>query len=100
MALVFRMFMVIVGLVMYFHGLLVIPYHFFFFSSRRRHTRSKRDWSSDVCSSDLADRRGLGQCPDGGLRRGSGTQSLVSAKGPASDPYTPMLGSREATRRG
>src|SRR5207249_8230331 len=28
---------------------------FFFFSSRRRHTRSKRDWSSDVCSSDLSD---------------------------------------------
>src|SRR5207247_2913535 len=27
-----------------------------FFSSRRRHTRSTRDWSSDVCSSDLADR--------------------------------------------
>src|SRR5699024_11356967 len=26
-----------------------------FFSSRRRHTRSKRDWSSDVCSSDLTD---------------------------------------------
>src|SRR5207302_6032811 len=26
---------------------------FFFFSSRRRHTRSSRDWSSDVCSSDL-----------------------------------------------
>src|SRR5215469_3681620 len=26
---------------------------FFFFSSRRRHTRSLRDWSSDVCSSDL-----------------------------------------------
>src|SRR5437868_8664387 len=26
---------------------------FFFFSSRRRHTRSKRDWSSDECSSDL-----------------------------------------------
>src|SRR5207249_9425668 len=25
----------------------------FFFSSRRRHTRSKRDWSSDVCSSEL-----------------------------------------------
>src|SRR5699024_11494860 len=25
----------------------------FFFSSRRRHTKSKRDWSSDVCSSDL-----------------------------------------------
>src|SRR5690625_7610720 len=29
----------------------------FFFSSRRRHTRWPRDWSSDVCSSDL--RRGL-----------------------------------------
>src|SRR5260370_18554798 len=26
---------------------------FFFFSSRRRHTRFKYDWSSDVCSSDL-----------------------------------------------
>src|SRR5690625_7426315 len=26
---------------------------FFFFSSRRRHTRWPRDWSSDVCSSDL-----------------------------------------------
>src|SRR5699024_12130321 len=26
---------------------------YFFFSRRRRHTRSKRDWSSDVCSSDL-----------------------------------------------
>src|SRR5699024_12237803 len=29
-------------------------HYMFFFSSRRRHTRSKRDWSSDVCSSDLA----------------------------------------------
>src|SRR2546422_2075092 len=28
---------------------------FFFFSSRRRHTRCSRDWSSDVCSSDLDD---------------------------------------------
>src|SRR3989449_8283930 len=27
----------------------------FFFSSRRRHTRCSRDWSSDVCSSDLAE---------------------------------------------
>src|SRR5207302_5312915 len=30
---------------------------FFFFSSRRRHTRFSRDWSSDVCSSDLSRRR-------------------------------------------
>src|SRR5206468_8524696 len=27
----------------------------FFFASRRRHTRSDRDWSSDVCSSDLTE---------------------------------------------
>src|SRR3712207_7309801 len=30
-------------------------YVFYFFSSRRRHTRYWRDWSSDVCSSDLPD---------------------------------------------
>src|SRR5690349_23910033 len=38
--------------------LLLIPLFYlqcFFFSSRRRHTRSLRDWSSDVCSSDLLD---------------------------------------------
>src|SRR3712207_1369050 len=34
---------------------------FFFFSSRRRHTRYWRDWSSDVCSSDL-----LAETPEGG----------------------------------
>src|SRR5690625_3216570 len=32
------------------------PLIFFFFSSRRRHTRWPRDWSSDVCSSDLVSR--------------------------------------------
>src|ERR1041385_4198336 len=32
---------------------------FFFFSSRRRHTRCSRDWSSDVCSSDLDHSKGL-----------------------------------------
>ena len=32
----------------------------FFFSSRRRHTRLVRDWSSDVCSSDLLYNRALG----------------------------------------
>src|SRR2546422_7247407 len=34
---------------------------FFFFSSRRRHTRCSRDWSSDVCSSDLIATELLGQ---------------------------------------
>src|SRR5207249_9564544 len=45
----------------------------FFFSSRRRHTRSKRDWSSDVCSSDL-----------GALR---GSLVVVGSSDFASDPY-------------
>src|SRR2546429_8315434 len=36
---------------------------FFFFSSRRRHTRCSRDWSSDVCSSDLF------LCVEAGLRQ-------------------------------
>src|SRR5690554_8031635 len=34
--------------------MITIKQLFFFFSSRRRHTRCGRDWSSDVCSSDLA----------------------------------------------
>src|SRR2546430_8173817 len=36
---------------------------FFFFSSRRRHTRFDCDWSSDVCSSDLADETNPSQTP-------------------------------------
>src|SRR3712207_8691058 len=32
---------------------IILAWTFFFFSSRRRHTRYWRDWSSDVCSSDL-----------------------------------------------
>src|SRR5690242_20746222 len=36
-----------------FFGIVVFCF-FFFFSSRRRHTRLTCDWSSDVCSSDLA----------------------------------------------
>src|SRR5437868_11903731 len=46
---VFRLFCV-------FCSVLYVFCFFFFFSSRRRHTRSKRDWSSDVCSSDLVRR--------------------------------------------
>src|SRR6266498_5388345 len=33
---------------------MITMFIFFFFSSRRRHTRCGRDWSSDVCSSDLS----------------------------------------------
>src|SRR5690606_41184201 len=46
-------------------GCFFVILFFFFFSSRRRHTRFSRDWSSDVCSSDLVicpyelDRKGL-----------------------------------------
>src|SRR2546421_2761552 len=39
----------------------IIFYFFFFFSSRRRHTRSDRDWSSDVCSSDRSEERRVGK---------------------------------------
>src|SRR5690349_21889915 len=39
---------------LFFFFIVVLFVFFFFFSSRRRHTRSLRDWSSDVCSSDLA----------------------------------------------
>src|SRR5436309_12360702 len=41
-------------LFLFFYVMLVYLF-FFFFSSRRRHTRFSRDWSSDVCSSDLGD---------------------------------------------
>src|SRR5260221_14045340 len=42
----------------------------FFFSSRRRHTRSLCDWSSDVCSSDLAMEVALdGECSQVIVRR-------------------------------
>src|SRR3712207_6457557 len=41
---------------------------FFFFSSRRRHTRYWRDWSSDVCSSDLAGAAGPQRADPAGLR--------------------------------
>src|SRR3712207_7702002 len=41
---------------------------FFFFSSRRRHTRYWRDWSSDVCSSDLFEIKGSGMRMGGGAK--------------------------------
>src|SRR5690554_1730582 len=55
---------------MYVNSLFFI--FFFFFSSRRRHTRCGRDWSSDVCSSDLQkdglvdayDNNAMGVCAD------------------------------------
>src|SRR2546421_8265528 len=49
----------------------------FFFSSRRRHTRSDRDWSSDVCSSDLG---AMARAAD---RAGIQFRTLNASKGPA-----------------
>src|SRR5690606_39540744 len=51
-----------------------ILYHYvgcfyFFFSSRRRHTRFSRDWSSDVCSSDLVG-DGAAENPEAGWSGG------------------------------
>ena len=42
---------------------------FFFFSSRRRHTRLRRDWSSDVCSSDLKPSKEIFNTDKIGLRK-------------------------------
>src|SRR2546429_2028539 len=44
---------------------------FFFFSSRRRHTRCSRDWSSDVCSSDLVGKLTFFRVYSGVLAAGS-----------------------------
>src|SRR5699024_9876889 len=55
----------------------------FFFSSRRRHTRSKRDWSSNVCSSDLiaTGKVGLGVKSEGDLII-SGTKGYIYVPSP------------------
>src|SRR6266496_5880718 len=70
----------------------------FFFSSRRRHTRSLRDWSSDVCSSDLhLERGGLA----GGHRglRDAGRDGLAAA-GRGGPRRGAARGTRQARSRG
>src|SRR5438105_11666791 len=60
---------------------------YFFFSSRRRHTMSTRDWSSDVCSSDLAPLGGrVRRGPEGRRRPRSPAAVPASGVGPASGP--------------
>src|SRR5688500_10557077 len=50
----------------------------FFFSSRRRHTRLQGDWSSDVCSSDLARKFRLNYAPHFGMFREHAGPDLVA----------------------
>src|SRR5699024_11260066 len=81
----------------------------FCFSSRRRHTSSKRDWSSDVCSSDLPDdvsselfddccpRASPHQkCAPLGERRGRGTFSSFE---PLRQPACPVGSVRQKAHR-
>src|SRR5207249_5340907 len=60
------------------------------FSSRRRHTRSKRDWSSDVCSSDLPPRTAVTQRWD--MWRYAKVMPLADGEQPVSlgEGLTPM----------
>src|ERR1022692_5244693 len=55
-------------------------FFFFFFSSRRRHTRLQGDWSSDVCSSDLAnvlvEMEQLNLVPGDSRKSGEGLEAL------------------------
>src|SRR5207249_5497676 len=67
---VFYLFLLFINLLCFFFCFVFFFFFlffifFFFFSSRRRHTRSKRDWSSDVCSSDLPNlgAHGVAKCP-------------------------------------
>src|SRR5437868_8541018 len=78
----------------------------FFFAGGRRHTRSKRDWSSDVCSSDLiAASRGLRGAPGAERRRGGGRLPGNVARGGAgrrrAGAHRPVLdGQQRDPRRG
>src|SRR5690625_6349618 len=85
-----------------------------FFSSRRRHTRWPRDWSSDVCSSDLDGAAGAGTpggaagagTPDGAEGAGESdpvesaetaeSEDFVDSAAPGSSPQPDALGSDES----
>src|SRR5579885_3774032 len=65
----------------------------FFFSSRRRHTRSKRDWSSDVCSSDL------GRPSTYRLPKMAATRLFIQQEnGANSAPFVERKGAREEVK--
>src|SRR2546422_11563511 len=62
---------------------------FFFFSSRRRHTRCSRDWSSDVCSSDLLAAHGSEAICHSKILEGHAQPGMVII---GSDSHTPHAG--------
>src|SRR5579883_2109619 len=64
---------------------------FFFFSSRRRHTRFSRDWSSDVCSSDLDLKRERRRGPLQGIPYGA-KDLLACPGGPTAWGAAPYAG--------
>src|SRR5206468_8268322 len=68
----------------------------FFFSSRRRHTRSDRDWSSDVCSSDL------GRCAGETLRspRQAALERPSTPTSRSSGLSTPVAPAQQKSRGG
>src|SRR6266508_5755067 len=68
---------------------------FFFFSSRRRHTRWPRDWSSDVCSSDLAARAERRENLVG-TEANSGNQRHLGSS-PAAQSSTTVIGAPSAS---
>src|SRR5256885_10652866 len=65
----------------------------FFFSSRRRHTRLQGDWSSDVCSSDLAALRSVGRGESVPRKLICGSGGLITPSGICAKAlYTPFAG--------
>src|SRR5207253_9849616 len=77
--------------------LFFVFYVFFFFSSRRRHTRWPRDWSSDVCSSDLTSSRGATpRCAS--KVRSSPTSRIPSSSSGRGSRTSPSSPTRRITR--
>src|SRR5690625_6381139 len=72
-------------------------YSFFFFSSRRRHTRWPRDWSSDVCSSDLelliseVIQKAVITVDEEGMEAAAATAAMLDTTSAAADPKELVL---------
>src|SRR2546426_9357839 len=74
-------------------------FFFFFFSSRRRHTRLQGDWSSDVCSSDLA-RRAARPFSGSSTPRTRRTTARAARRAAGSSPTARSHGCSRRTGRG